>query len=72
MSIETVKAAYDVQLASPTPILKADMIPIHKDAVDLLADYSTITYTDSRIVKLTQAEYDALTPDESVLYLIVG
>lgn len=24
------------------------------------------------IVKLTQAEYDALTPDESTLYVVVG
>ena len=29
-------------------------------------------YVDGRIVKMTQSEYDAITPDESVLYCIVG
>lgn len=36
------------------------------------ADFPAVTSDVERIIKLAQAEYDALTPDPATLYLIVG
>lgn len=36
------------------------------------ADFPAVTSDVERITKLTQAEYDALTPDPATLYLVVG
>ncbi|MER8845944.1 phage upper tail fiber protein [Mesorhizobium australicum] len=36
------------------------------------ADFPAVTSDVERIAKLTQSEYDALTPDPATLYLIVG
>lgn len=36
------------------------------------SDFPAVTSDVERIVKLAQADYDALTPDAATLYLIVG
>lgn len=36
------------------------------------ADFPAVTSDVERIVKVSQAQYDALTPDPATLYLVVG
>lgn len=42
------------------------------DAANVAAAGATMSADISTIVKLTQAEYDALTPSDNTLYIIVG
>ncbi|WP_095203217.1 phage upper tail fiber protein [Mesorhizobium carmichaelinearum] len=47
----------------PSSLMSYDIAP---------ADFPAVTSGVERIVNLSQAEYDALTPDPATLYLIVG
>lgn len=73
LTANTSPAAADI-----APVSKADASATNKVTLQniarLFSDNTGITGADriTNIVSLTQAEYDALTPDASTLYIVTG
>ena len=64
------------QLPPATTLSANDIFPFVQDGTTKQIAASATNWVSSaqldNIVKLTQAEYDALTPDTNTLYIIVG
>lgn len=65
--------ADDIAAVSKSDASATNKVTLQKIA-QLFSDNTGITGADrvTNIVSLTQAEYDALTPDASTLYVIIG
>lgn len=69
----TTPAAADIAAVSKSDASATNKVTLQKIA-QLFSDNTGITGADriTNIVSLTQAEYDALTPNATTLYVIIG
>jgi hypothetical protein len=73
LTANTSPAAADIAAVSKSDASATNKVTLQKIA-QLFSDNTGITGADriTNIVSLTQAEYDALTPNATTLYIIMG
>jgi hypothetical protein len=73
LTANTSPAAADIAAVSKSDASATNKVTLQKIA-QLFSDNTGITGADriTNIVSLTQAEYDALTPQSTTLYIIMG
>ena len=73
LTANTAPVAADIAAVSKSDASATNKVTLQKIA-QLFSDNTGITGADriTNIVSLTQSEYDALTPDATTLYIIIG